>query len=253
VTTFSLQSGSNGNSIYVEAEGVRLLFDAGLCGKDADARMKEHGRDIRAVDALIISHEHLDHANCAGTWQRLFGLPIYVTRKTLDAVPRSLGKLRDVRFFERGDVLEFGPVRVYTIPTPHDAVDGSAFVVECAGKRLGILTDLGHPFTALPQVLETLDAAYLESNYDPDMLERGWYPPEVKARIRGKGGHLSNLEAAELVARLGLFRPKWVAVAHLSANNNCPDLALDAHRVATGRDYPVHLAGREGVSICLQV
>jgi phosphoribosyl 1,2-cyclic phosphodiesterase len=251
--TFSLQSGSNGNSIYVEADGVRLLFDAGISGKEAEARMASHGRDIRSVQALIISHEHIDHVRCAGVWQRKFGLPIYMTRKTHAAMDVDLGPLCDVRYFTSGDVLEFGGITVHTLRTPHDAVDGIVFVVRCGQRRLAILTDLGHPFHELSMILQNVDAAYLESNYDPDMLECGSYSLQLKARIRGDGGHLSNGEAAALTGKLTRRRPQWIAVAHLSAENNRPELALEAQRAAIGRDYPVYLASREAPSPLLTV
>ncbi|GMV96690.1 MAG: MBL fold metallo-hydrolase [Phycisphaerae bacterium] len=252
MVTFSLQSGSNGNSIYVEAGGVRLLFDAGISGRTAEGRLRVHGRDIRAVDALLISHDHVDHLRCAGVFQRKFGLPMYVTRPTLRAAPCDLGKLGDVRFFTAGDSLRFDGVTVHTLPTPHDAADGVAFVVEHERRRLGILTDLGHPFAGLRACLETLDAAYLESNYDPHLLETGPYPPHLQERIRGPGGHLSNLESAELVRRAAR-RLKWVALAHLSEQNNRPEVAFDTHRRHVGRSFPYRLAGRYEVSEVMEV
>lgn len=251
--TFSLQSGSNGNSIYVEADGARLLFDAGISGITAEKRMAAHGRDIRDVQAVIISHDHVDHIKCAGIFQRKFGLPVYVTRRTLAASWCKLGRMHDIRHFRSGETLSFGRVNVHTIPTPHDAADGVVFVVECDGKRLGILTDLGHPFAGLSTILESLDAVYLEANYDPDMLETGAYPEVLKARIRGSGGHISNEEAGELLRICGRRRPKWVAVAHLSAENNRPELAVAAQHSAVGRDYPVHLASRFEPSELLSV
>ena len=251
--TFSLQSGSNGNAIYVEAAGVRLLFDAGISGKQARRRMAEHGRDIHQVDALILSHDHSDHVRCAGIYQRKFGLPIYMTRATHRAIGCDLGPLTEVRYFRRGDSLEFGPVTVYSLPTPHDAADASAFVIECDRRRLGVLTDLGHPFARLARTLEDLDAAYLESNYDPQMLDQGPYPNFLKARIRGVGGHLSNIEAAGLLDGCKARRPKWIALAHLSEQNNDPDLALETHRSLIGKGYPLHVASRYGASKSLRV
>lgn len=251
--TFSLQSGSNGNAIYVEADGVRLLFDAGISGALAERRMAVHGRDIRDVNALIISHDHIDHVRCAGVYQRKFGLPIYITSRTLTATWCNLGKLRDVRYFQSGDSLSFGHVVVHTLRTPHDAADGVVFVVECDGKRLGIFTDLGHPFHGLQNVLEQVDAAFLECNYDPEMLETGSYPPVLKARIRGDAGHISNDESASLLRTCGRRRPKWIAVAHLSQENNRPELAVAAQHTAVGRDYPVHHASRYECSELLSV
>ena len=162
--TFSLQSGSNGNAIYVEANGSRLLFDAGISGKMAERRMAVHGRDIRDVDALIISHEHRDHIGCAGIYQRKYGPALFITERTHTVATRccNLGKLSDVRHFSSGEPLSFPGVTVHTIPTAHDAVDGVGFVVECESKRLGILTDLGHPFPGFQEVLESLASAYLD-------------------------------------------------------------------------------------------
>jgi len=251
--TFSLQSGSNGNCIYVEAQGIGLLFDAGISGRRARDRLAEKGRDIRRVAAVVVSHEHSDHIRCAGIYQRLFGLPIYVTRTTLGNTRCHLGRLEDVRHFRSGQCLDFGPLQVYTIRTAHDAADPVAFVVEAGGCRLGILTDLGHPFTELQELLEQLDAAYLESNYDPRMLREGPYPHNVKAWIRGPGGHLSNDESAQLARSGAANRLQWLTLAHLSENNNDPDLALAAHRRAVGRNFPIYRALRYGPCECLTV
>lgn len=251
--TFSLQSGSNGNSIYVEAGDTRLLFDAGITGALAEKRLAEYGRDIREVHALFVSHDHQDHIRCAGVYQRKFGLPIYMTRATRDASSCPLGQLDDVRSFKSGDSIALNGVTVHTIPTPHDAADGVGFVVEFEGRRLGILLDLGHPFDGLRGVLESVDAVYLEANYDREMLEAGSYPSWLKARIQGDGGHISNDEAARLLADCARNRPKWVAVAHLSADNNRPELAMGAPRALVGDDYPVFLAPRTGPSELLEV
>ena len=147
----SLQSGSNGNCIYVEAGGVRLLFDAGISGRQAELRLAARGRDIAAVDAVLISHDHRDHVRCAGVFQRKFGLPVYATRRTIEAASAycDLGVMTNVQYFEAGGRLLFGEVVVETIPTPHDGADGVAFVVDDGYRRLGILTDLGHVFDRL--------------------------------------------------------------------------------------------------------
>ena len=253
--TFSLQSGSNGNAIYVEANGVRLLFDAGISGKMAERRMAVHNRDVRDVQAVIISHEHRDHIGCAGVYQRKYHLPIFMTKRTHAKANKwcNLGRLNDVRYFRPGEQLAFSDLTVHTLPTAHDAVEGSAFVVECEGKRLAILTDLGHPFPGLRNVLESVDAAYLECNYDPAMLAAGPYPPRLKARISGSGGHLSNKDAAALLKACGRKRPRWIAVAHLSEQNNHPELAIEAQQEAVGRDYPIHHASRYETSNLLKV
>ncbi|MBI5864416.1 MAG: MBL fold metallo-hydrolase [Planctomycetes bacterium] len=250
--TFSLQSGSNGNCIYVEAGGVRLLFDAGISGRTALKRMEQFGRRIREVDALILSHDHVDHVQSAGAFHRLFGMPVYCTAGTHRVIRGKLGEIRNLQLFKAGAALRFGAVVVHTIPTPHDAADGVAFVVEFESRRLGVFTDLGHPFRRLQEALASCDAAYLESNYDQEMLEKGPYPADLKRRIRGDGGHLSNDEAAELVSAHAR-RTRWIALAHLSAENNHPEVAIETHRAKLGEDFPLCVAGRDGPSALLEV
>ncbi len=121
-------------------------------------------------------------------------------------------------------------------------------MVESEGKRLGILTDLGHPSPGLQDLLESVDAVYLECNYDSGMLAAGAYPPALKARIRGPGGHLSNDESAALLGACGRRRPRWMAVAHLSENNNLPELAIAAQHETVGPNYTIYHASREGCS-----
>jgi phosphoribosyl 1,2-cyclic phosphodiesterase len=240
----SLQSGSNGNCFYVETSGVRLLFDAGICGSQAEGRLKAAGKDIRDVDALIISHDHADHVKHAGVLQRKFGIPLYITPRTL-AMAESrhrLGKLREVHCFSAGATLRVGSVSIHSIPTPHDGADGSVFIVDSGKRRLGILTDIGHIFPELITAVSSLDGIFLESNYDPEMLEHGQYPAFLKRRIRGEGGHLSNAESAELLCWGG--RLQWACLAHLSQDNNDPSLALKTHRKVLGNKLPLHIAGR---------
>lgn len=247
----SLQSGSNGNSFFIRAGQVRLLIDAGISAQLARQRLAPFGHSPRGVDAILISHEHNDHSRSMGTFHRQFAAPLFVTRKTLAAVRSAtrVGALQDVRHFNAGETLRFGSVEVHTIPTPHDGVDGVAFVIEQGGQRLGILNDLGHVFDGLREILLSLDAVVIESNYDRQMLAQGRYPESLKRRIRGPGGHLSNDEAADLVARAAMFRRlQWACLSHLSAENNCPDRALATHRQRVGTQFPLHIAGREQAS-----
>jgi len=197
----SLQSGSNGNCIYVEAADAALLFDAGISGRQASQRLAACGRDIRAVDALIISHDHADHVRCLGIYQRKFGLPAHISPATLQRARHRhpLGQLGDIHYFQPGQTLRFGGVCVHTIATPHDGAEPAAFVVDDGRHRLGILTDLGHVFEGLAELVASLDAVLIESNYDPRMLQFGPYPEGLKQRIRGPAGHLSNGEAARLL------------------------------------------------------
>jgi phosphoribosyl 1,2-cyclic phosphodiesterase len=247
----ALQSGSNGNCIYVETASVRLLFDAGLSGVQTEERLAACGRDIRGIDAVIISHDHSDHVGHAGVLHRKYGLPVYMAAATFAAANarRPLGKMQDVRHFRSCDRLRFGDVQVHAIPTPHDAADGSVFIVEADGRRLGIMTDLGHVFKDLISLVASLDAVFLESNYDPDLLAHGPYPAWLKQRIRGPHGHISNEESADVLARaLKGGRLQWACLAHLSEHNNSPETALKTHRAQLSVDFALHVADRSRAS-----
>jgi phosphoribosyl 1,2-cyclic phosphodiesterase len=232
MTVITLQSGSNGNCVYVETDKTKLLFDAGISGLQAEKRLRTFCRDIRRVNAVIISHDHADHISSAGVYQRKFGLSLYMTKPTLlQASQRSfIGKLTDIRHFQAGETLRFEDINVETIPTPHDCADGCVFVLDDSRSRCGILTDLGNVFEELPQIVSTLDAVLIESNYDEDLLESGPYPPFLKQRIRGDKGHISNIESADLLFKAASNRMVWACLSHLSEQNNTPDLAIETHR-----------------------
>ena len=250
----SLQSGSNGNCLYVESGDVRLLFDAGLTGAQTKRRLASLGIDIQTLQAVIISHAHKDHIRYAGGLQRQYHLPIWMTRGALERVQKTgiLGQISEPHLFNGSDTLTFGSVKVETFPTTHDVPEGVCFVVDSGTVRLGIMTDLGSRFLGLKEIIATLDGIYLESNYDPEMLENGIYSDDLKRRIRGDQGHLSNTDAAELLLQSGK-RLRWACLGHLSARNNNPEVALETHRNILGETLPLHIAPRYEVSEMLEL
>ncbi len=252
---FSVSSGSNGNCIYVESDHARLLLDAGISGKQTADRLAVRGRDIRRIDAVVISHDHSDHVRSAGILARKFGLPVYMTARTYKAAQSysSLGTIADLRLFDPSGPLVFGDLSIQCMPTPHDAAEPLAFVVTDGRCRLGMLTDLGNLFEGLGDLMAGLDAAFLESNYDPDMLRDGPYPAFLKARIAGEHGHISNVEAGELVAARSGAKLQWVALSHLSETNNTPDLAYRTHCCIVGSHRPVHVCPRYAAGTELRV
>ncbi len=251
----ALQSGSNGNSVFVEAGEVRLLVDAGISGVQMETRLAAHGINARHINGLLISHDHSDHVRSMGVYQRKFGIPVYVTQRTILAARdrNRLGQIDDVRCFASGSTWRIGSLTIETIPTPHDSADGVGFVFDDGRSRLGVLTDLGHTFAGLEEVLCSLDAVLLESNYDPQMLDTGPYPEFLKQRIRGPGGHLSNSEAADLLSEAFRGRLRWACLAHLSEQNNDPNLALQTHQKIVGTEYPVMVASRYVASPMFEV
>jgi phosphoribosyl 1,2-cyclic phosphodiesterase len=254
VITFSLQSGSNGNAIYVETADANLLFDCGLTGRKAAERMAVHDRDPGGLTAVLVSHDHRDHVRGVGVIARRHRVPVHASTGTAEALGgKGVGWIPDLRTFRSGETLVFGATRIETISTPHDGTDGVAFVVEADGARLGIFTDLGHPFPGLEDAVASADVAYVESNYDPEMLERGPYPEHLRARIRGPGGHLSNEEATAVVRAGRASRLRRVVLCHLSQENNAPDVALETYR-RLHPDGPLpSLAGRWSTSDLLAV
>ena len=246
----SLQSGSNGNSIYVEAAGARLIFDAGISPAMAAKRLASLGKDIKDVDAVIISHDHSDHVKFAGSYQKKYGLPVYISILTMASCQAVTFISEKTAHFFPGGAFEIKGAVVRTVPTPHDSADGAAFVISNGQKSLGIFTDLGHVFNQLEENLEPLDAIFIESNYDPSMLAKGPYPPFLKKRISGPHGHISNQESAELVK--SAKKLKWACLSHLSETNNTPVLAIQTHR-ELGVKIPLMAASRYKASKLIEV
>ncbi len=222
----SLASGSSGNSYYVQCPEGAILIDAGLSGRRIVENIVAAGGDPALVRGVIVTHDHHDHVAGAGVLQRKYGWKLWMTSGTLDAAEARIGRVQ-AGTIAPGAGLKAAGLTFSFIATPHDGREPVMVAVERGGKRCGIFTDLGHVFPGLAEQLEELDFVFMESNYDPGLLSGNRrYPPPLKARIRGEGGHLSNSEAAELILGLRGSRLRRVALSHLSEENNRPDIAL---------------------------
>jgi phosphoribosyl 1,2-cyclic phosphodiesterase len=248
----TLQSGSSGNCVFVRSGDTCVLFDAGISGSKADSRLADYGYDIRDCAAVVLSHEHSDHICGVGVFHRNFGLPVYANLRTWNATRSkpSTGCIGSPNYFVSGKPFQIGSLRIEPLRTPHDAIDGVCFVIEDArtGQRFGLLTDLGHIFSGLQKVICTLDAVLIESNYDDEMLRHGPYPQHLKNRILGKGGHISNADAASLLDMCDASQLQWVCLGHLSAHNNSPEVALATHHERHGERFPIFCADRDGAT-----
>ncbi len=220
-----LGSGSRGNAVVVECDGVRLLIDAGFPARTLAARLATAGIAPESISALVLTHEHTDHIAGACTAARRWGWKVYATAGTV-AGTSGLLELRP-NVIDARECLTLETMQVRFVRTPHDAAESIALVIDASasGARLGVAYDLGHVPAAVEVAMRHLDALILEANHDDDMLRAGPYPPVVQARIAGSHGHLSNGAASRLARTASHRGLRHLVLAHLSQNNNTPDLA----------------------------
>jgi phosphoribosyl 1,2-cyclic phosphodiesterase len=207
------------------------LIDAGLSGIELERRMAGIGKSPDRLEAIIITHEHTDHVKGAGILSRRFDIPVYMTQQTFNAC-KTLGKIKDLRFFECGSAFEVSGVTINPFSISHDACDPAGLTLSHGGKKIGLATDLGVVTNLVRSHLKDANLLYLESNHDPQMLVNGDYPWHLKQRIKSRTGHLSNAEARDLVGELAHEDLGHVILAHLSEENNLPGKA--ASEVAKG-------------------
>ena len=232
----SLASGSDGNALVVEADGTCLLVDCGLNLRDTERRLARLGIEPSAIRGILVTHEHGDHAGRVFDFAAAHGVTVYLTYGTLVALEAEGKVLEGVRvsMLTSREPLVVDGLEVHPFTVPHDAREPVQFVLSDGAARLGVLTDIG---VGTPHVVETLsglDALVLECNYDRDMLWHGGYPRWLKERIAGPFGHLDNEDSAHLLAALDRSRLKHVIGAHLSQQNNKPELARRALAGALG-------------------
>ena len=237
-----LASGSKGNSLFVSCRNSSILIDAGLSGIEIERRLNAVNISPENLTAIIITHEHSDHIKGAGILSRRFKLPVYITQKTWEACS-SLGKIEHLHFFECGTPFEIDQILVSPFSISHDARDPVGLTLEYKNHKIGIATDLGIVTSLVKEHLKNSNILYLESNHDLDMLINGSYPWHLKQRIKGRTGHLSNLDAGVLVSELKTDALKHVILAHLSEENNCPQKAIqEVSKSLNASDITLHVA-----------
>lgn len=221
-----LGSGSGGNAVVVESAGFRLLIDAGFSCRELEKRMRSVGVEPSTIGALLLTHEHEDHVRGADRFARKHGLAVYLTAGT--RLGTALGEevaARVVRI-ESGRPFEVGPFGIEAFEIPHDAREPVGFALEdAAGRRLGLVGDIGCRTQLAWGRLANLDLLLIEANHDIEMLRNGPYPWPLKQRVAGRHGHLSNREAADGLPELLCDRLRAVVLYHLSRTNNRPAIA----------------------------
>lgn len=247
----SLNSGSNGNCYYIGNETEAVFVDAGLSCRETERRMKSLDLDMHRVKAIFISHEHTDHICGLYRLAVKYNMPVFVTPRTLVRsrvpLPPQL-----VCSFEPGVAVELGALSVLPFAKHHDGCDPHSFLIGCGGVRIGVLTDIGRVCEEVAHHFAQCDAAFLEANYDEEMLEQGRYPQRLKKRIRGGRGHLSNSEALALFQQRRPEGMRLLLLSHLSKENNDPALALQCF-LPHASDTEVVVASRYGPSEVYQI
>ncbi len=219
----SLNSGSNGNSYYIGNDNEAVLVDAGISCRETEIRMKRLGLAIEKVKAIFISHEHKDHITGLSVLSKKYQLPVYITEGTQKNAKLGLEKKLVTRFAESTPV-QVGKLLVTAFRKNHDADDPHSFIVASDAVTVGIFTDIGRVCKPLIHHFKQCHAAFLESNYDEEMLQNGGYPYYLKQRITNGSGHLSNVQALELFKKHKPAFMSHVILSHLSKHNNNPEL-----------------------------
>ena len=250
----SFASGSSGNCGLLSGGGVSLLVDAGLSLKRIKGCLADEGMELGDLDGVLVTHEHSDHVAGLAMLSKYTALPMFMSGGTARALLRQV-KCREenLRMIEAGIPLTLGELRITAFETSHDAAQPFGYRVEGETGTLALVTDLGYVPRSVREAAEGCTAAVVEANYDLDMLRFGPYPMNLKRRIQGNYGHLDNLDSAEFCAYLAEKGAKQLLLAHLSKENNLPDLAQQTVGRRLQGEIPVKVAPRDGRSEELEI
>lgn len=241
-----LGSGSSGNALLIKSETTKLLVDCGLSLRQLRLRAAEVGETIDDLAGVLVTHEHSDHVAGLGVLTRKLGTPVYMTLGTYHNLPKSVGLLKGVEWFEAGESIRIGDIEAESFSVVHDAADPVSYLLRSNGTKLGIAADMGHATALVRQRLAGAHGLILESNYCPTMLRNGSYPVQVQQRINSGSGHLSNPEMSKLLAHVAHDRLQQVVLIHISDENNTHDLAKSMAVQALGvRRVPVNVAPKD--------
>ncbi len=257
---FTLASGSSGNSAYVGSSEAGILVDAGISCRSILAGLDAQRVPLEQIQAIFITHEHIDHIRGLKVLMKRLQVPLFASEPVLeflaanDAVPAGT-RLEPIN----GESVPVAGMRVSSFRTSHDSIHSLGFRIETADdRRIGICTDLGFVSDEVRRNLSGCDLVLLESNYEPAMLMNGRYPYYLKKRIAGQKGHLSNEDCAAFLPELVRTGTSRIVLAHLSKENNHPDLAYQTafsglcnSRMAMGEDYILSVAKRSEPGECL--
>lgn len=223
-----LGSGSRGNALVVEKDRTCVMLDCGYPVRETERRLARLHLAPGELAGIVITHEHSDHIAGAYKFARKHGLPLWLTHGTFNGFAGDASDLPQINIIDSHSPFSVGELELLPYPVPHDAREPAHFVFSDGARRLGVLTDSGSSTSHIEAMLSGCDALVLECNHDRDMLMNGDYPPALKARVGSRYGHLDNQSAAGLLAALDASRLQHLIAAHLSQQNNTPELACRA-------------------------
>jgi phosphoribosyl 1,2-cyclic phosphodiesterase len=225
-----LASGSSGNSTYIETGHARVLVDAGLSCKTITSRLESIRKHPKQLDGIIVTHEHTDHIRGIGTLSRRYKIPVYMVKETHVIAQEKIGTVSQHHSIMPGEPFWIKDMWIEPFSIPHDAVNPIGIVARLNNCKLGITTDLGYPSNLVREKLKDCNMLVLESNHNVKMLLEGSYPWYLKQRIMSKTGHLSNDDSVNLLKKIVHPDLQHLFLAHLSEQNNRPELVQDLFR-----------------------
>jgi phosphoribosyl 1,2-cyclic phosphodiesterase len=225
-----LASGSKGNCIYLGTERTKVLIDAGLSAKAIKQRLEEIHVDIADIDAIIITHEHIDHIQGLKVLALKTGIPVFANHETARGIVDVLHDCPKFKIFSTGESFAFGDFEFHPFSIQHDTLDPVAFTVKLDSFKLGFCTDLGFVTSLVRNQLRNCDYLYVEANHQPSMVHASSRPMVYKQRVLSRSGHLSNEDCGQLLADVYHSGLKHVHLAHLSSECNTPETAIQVVR-----------------------
>ena len=229
INFLSLASGSSGNCYYLGIDSYGILIDAGVGIRTIKKVFKEYNIPFDSILAIFITHDHADHIKAVGTLGEKYGIPVYTTPEIHKGINKSYCMTEMlstcVRYIEKEVPFQLKNFHITCFEVPHDGTDNVGYSIEVGGKVFSFLTDLGHITPTAAQYIQKTNYLVLEANYDDEMLKMGPYPQYLKERIAGPNGHMCNKDTAAFLADNIHEGLKFVALCHLSKENNHPDLA----------------------------
>ena len=229
INFYTLYSGSSGNSALVTTDNTNILIDAGVSTAKIVKALKEVGLTPEEIDGILITHEHSDHISGLDVFLRKYNVPVYANKETLSVIESTVKGVYSERFREINPFESFciRDVQIFPFDISHDAVHPMGYSIIGDETKISFVTDMGKINDTILKIIFKSEAVLIESNYDEGMLMAGFYPWNLKKRILGDKGHLSNDKAAWVASQLASWGTKHIALGHLSENNNTPQLAYD--------------------------